>query len=59
MPFSTSKSEMTADDVCGFLALMDALDACLGSQTRRHGDLDMQPANGRSAQIAYHPELSE
>ena len=44
---------MTADDVCGFLALMDtlrvrvwldggwAVDACLGSQTRRHGDLDI------------------
>ena len=49
----TSKSEMTADDVCGFLALMDAegvrvwldggwaVDACLGSQTRRHRDLDI------------------
>jgi lincosamide nucleotidyltransferase A/C/D/E len=44
---------MTADDVCGFLALMDAhgirvwldggwaVDACLGAQTRRHGDLDI------------------
>jgi lincosamide nucleotidyltransferase A/C/D/E len=49
----TSQPEMTADDVCGFLALMDAdgvrvwldggwaVDACLGSQTRRHGDLDI------------------
>lgn len=46
-------SEMTVDDVCGVLALMDAhgirvwldggwaVDACLGSQTRRHGDLDI------------------
>src|SRR5438876_11964490 len=42
--------EMTADDVCGFLAVMDvhgiriwldggwAVDACLGSQTRIHAD---------------------
>ena len=49
----TSQPEMTADDVCTFLALMDAhgvhvwldggwaVDACLGSQTRRHGDLDI------------------
>ena len=49
----TSQPEMTADDVCGFLALMDAngvrvwldggwaVDACLGSQTRCHGDLDI------------------
>ena len=49
----TSKSEMTADDVCGFLALMEAhgirvwldggwaVDACLGSWTRRHCDLDI------------------
>ena len=49
----TSKSEMTADDVCGFLALMEAhgirvwldggwaVDACLGSFTRRHCDLDI------------------
>ena len=45
--------EMTADDVCGFLAVMDvhgirvwldggwAVDACLGSQTRPHGDVDI------------------
>ncbi|MDQ3760802.1 MAG: nucleotidyltransferase family protein [Actinomycetota bacterium] len=44
---------MTADDVCGFLTLMDVLgiriwldggwagDACLGSQMRPHGDLDI------------------
>jgi len=44
---------MTGDDVCDFLTLMDAagirvwldggwaVDACLGSQTRRHGDLDI------------------
>jgi len=50
---SAGRSEMTGDDVCGFLALMDAqgvrvwldsgwaVDACLGSQTRRHGDLDI------------------
>jgi hypothetical protein len=49
----TSQPEMAADDVCGFLALMDAdgvrvwldggwaVDACLGSQTRCHGDLDI------------------
>jgi len=48
-----SKREMTADDVCGFLDLLDAhdiriwldggwaVDASLGSQTRRHGDLDI------------------
>ena len=53
MTDSTSKSEMTADDVCGFLALMEAhgirvwldggwaVDACLGSWTRRHCDLDI------------------
>ena len=45
--------EMTADDVSGFLAVMDvhgirvwldggwAVDACLGSQTRPHGDVDI------------------
>jgi lincosamide nucleotidyltransferase A/C/D/E len=45
--------EMAADDVCGILGLLDArgirvwldggwaVDACLGSQTRRHGDLDI------------------
>ncbi len=45
--------EMTADDVCDVLGLLDArgirvwldggwaVDACLGSQTRRHGDLDI------------------
>jgi lincosamide nucleotidyltransferase A/C/D/E len=44
---------MTADDVCGFLDHMEALgihvwldggwavDACLGSQSRRHADLDI------------------
>ena len=44
---------MTADDVGGLLSLMDtsgirvwldagwAVDACLGSQTGRHGDLDV------------------
>jgi len=44
---------MRADDVCGFLDLMQAhgirvwldggwaVDACLGSETRRHGDLDI------------------
>ena len=53
MTGSAGESEMTGDDVCGFLALMDArgvrvwldggwaVDACLGSQTRRHGDLDI------------------
>jgi lincosamide nucleotidyltransferase A/C/D/E len=53
MTGSASRPEMTGDDVCGFLALMDArgirvwldggcaVDACLGSQTRRHGDLDI------------------
>jgi lincosamide nucleotidyltransferase A/C/D/E len=50
---SVSEPEMTADDVCGFLDLMEAhgirirldggwaVDARLGSQTRRHGDLDI------------------
>jgi lincosamide nucleotidyltransferase A/C/D/E len=45
--------EMTIDDVMWFLALMDdagvevwldggwAVDACLGAQTRRHGDIDI------------------
>jgi lincosamide nucleotidyltransferase A/C/D/E len=45
--------EMTADDVCRVLSLLDArdirvwleggwaVDACLGSQTRRHSDLDI------------------
>ena len=44
---------MAADEVCSFLDLMEAhgirvwldggwaVDACLGSQTRRHGDLDI------------------
>src|SRR5260370_42598709 len=53
MTGSPSQPEMTGDDVCDFLTLMDAagirvwLDggwaggACLGSQTRRHGDLDI------------------
>jgi len=53
MMASTKEPEMTADDVCGFLDLLDAqgiriwldggwgVDACLGSQTRRHGDLDI------------------
>jgi lincosamide nucleotidyltransferase A/C/D/E len=46
-------SEMTADDICEVLGLLDArnirvwldggwaVDACLGSQTRRHSDLDI------------------
>jgi lincosamide nucleotidyltransferase A/C/D/E len=50
---SQSRVEMTADDVGGVLSMMDtsgirvwldggwAVDACLGSQTRRHGDLDV------------------
>ena len=50
---SMAEPEMTADHVCGFLDLMQAhgiriwvdggwaVDACLGSQTRRHGDLDI------------------
>jgi len=45
--------EITADDVCGVLTLLDArnirvwldggwaVDACLGCQTRRHSDLDI------------------
>lgn len=53
MAGSPNPPEMTAHDVCGFLDLMDAggvriwldggwaVDACLGSQTRRHGDLDI------------------
>jgi lincosamide nucleotidyltransferase A/C/D/E len=53
MASPTSNTEMTAADVCGFLDLMDsrgvhvwldggwAVDACLGSQTRRHSDLDI------------------
>src|SRR5260370_11332820 len=53
MTGSPSQPEMTGDDVCDFLTLMDAagirvwldggwaVDACLGSQTRRHGDLDI------------------
>lgn len=53
MSDSTPNTEMTADDVCGVLALMErldirvwldggwAVDACLGQQTRRHGDLDI------------------
>jgi lincosamide nucleotidyltransferase A/C/D/E len=53
MTSSVSAPEMTADDVCGFLDFMDAhgirvwldggwaVDACLGSQTRRHSDLDI------------------
>jgi len=48
-----TKLEMTAFDVCGFLDLMAsrgvhvrldggwAVDACLGSQTRTHADLDI------------------
>src|SRR6266480_2894430 len=48
-----SQPEMTAEDVCGFLDLMDAheirvwldggwaVDACLGCQTRPHSDLDI------------------
>ena len=50
---AVSQPEMTAEDVCDFLNLMDALDirvwldggwavdACLGSQTRPHCDLDI------------------
>lgn len=53
MTGSLSRPEMTADDVCRFLDLMDsrgvriwldggwAVDACLGSQTRPHDDLDI------------------
>jgi lincosamide nucleotidyltransferase A/C/D/E len=53
MTGSVTDPEMTADDVCSFLVLMDvhgiriwldggwAVDACLGLQTRRHGDLDI------------------
>ena len=53
MTGSARQPEMTADDVCDFLARMDAdgiriwldggwgVDACLGSQTRRHSDLDI------------------
>jgi lincosamide nucleotidyltransferase A/C/D/E len=48
-----TRPEMSADDVCGFLALMDAhrirvwldggwaVDACLAAQTRPHDDLDI------------------
>jgi lincosamide nucleotidyltransferase A/C/D/E len=51
-------TEMTADDVLGFLALMQAqgvrvwldggwaVDACLGAQTRRHADLDIVVEEG-------------
>jgi lincosamide nucleotidyltransferase A/C/D/E len=53
MTDSTTGPEMTADDVGGFLALMDAhgvrvrldggwgVDACLGVTTRHHRDLDI------------------
>lgn len=53
MTGSVRPPEMTADDVCGFLGLMDAhgirvwldggwgVDACLGYQTRHHSDLDI------------------
>ena len=53
MTRSVSQPEMTAEDVCDFLDLMDrdgvhiwldggwAVDACLGFQTRRHSDLDI------------------
>jgi lincosamide nucleotidyltransferase A/C/D/E len=53
MTGSPGQPEMTADDVCAFLDLMDscgvriwldggwAVDACLGSQTRPHDDLDI------------------
>src|SRR5437016_13979434 len=53
MTGSVRPPEMTADDVCGFLGLMDAhsirvwldggwgVDACLGYQTRPHSDLDI------------------
>ena len=50
---SAGGPEMTAADVCGLLDLLEArgirvwldggwaVDACLGAQTRRHGDLDV------------------
>ena len=53
MTRSVSEPEMTAEDVCDFLGLIDshgiriwleggwAVDAGLGSQTRRHSDLDI------------------
>src|SRR5438270_7595855 len=53
MTGSARQPEMTADDVCDFLTRIDAdgirvwldggwgVDACLGSQTRRHCDLDI------------------
>jgi lincosamide nucleotidyltransferase A/C/D/E len=53
MTGSVTEPEMTADDVCGFLDLMEAhgiriwldggwaVDACLRAQTRRHSDLDI------------------
>jgi len=53
MTGSEAQPEMTAEDVCDFLSLMDghgiriwldggwAVDACLGSQTRHHADLDI------------------
>jgi Aminoglycoside-2''-adenylyltransferase len=53
MTQSVDRPEMTAEDVCDFLAQTDghgiriwldggwAVDACLGSQTRHHSDLDI------------------
>src|SRR2546428_13501638 len=53
MTGSARQPEMTADDVCDFLARMDAdgirvwldggwgVDACIGYQTRRHSALDV------------------
>jgi lincosamide nucleotidyltransferase A/C/D/E len=53
MTGSPGQQEMTADEVCAFLDLMDscavriwldggwAVDACLGSETRPHDDLDI------------------
>jgi len=50
---ASPESQMTAADVCAFLDTMElrgiavwldggwAVDACLGAQTRRHGDLDI------------------
>ena len=53
MAKAVDQPEMTAEDVCDFLNLIEsygiriwldggwAVDACLGSQTRRHSDLDI------------------
>ena len=59
-------SEMAMDDVLWFLALMDdagvevwldggwAVDACLGTQTRRHGDLDIAVEEHHVAALTRH-----